>query len=61
MVIASPPPASIARLRVYIDSEEFIIDLFVIHVDNYDMVLDVHGLRTLGPILWDFTHGRMSC
>jgi hypothetical protein len=49
------------KTRIYIISEEFIIDLFVIPVDSCDMVLGVHWLCTLGPILWDFTHGRRSC
>jgi hypothetical protein len=49
------------KTRICIDSEEFIMDLFVIPVDGYDMVLGVHWLCTLGPILWDFTHDRMSC
>jgi hypothetical protein len=49
------------KTRIYIDSKEFVIDLFIIPVDGYDMVLGVHWLRTLGPILWDFAHNHMSC
>jgi hypothetical protein len=49
------------KTRIYIISEEFIIDLFVIPVDSCDMVLGLHWLCTLGPILWDFMHDRMSC
>jgi hypothetical protein len=37
------------------------LDLCVIPLAGYEMVLGVHWLRTLGPILWDFTHARMSC
>ena len=48
-------------VRVFIDKEEFIMDLFVIPLEGYDMVLGVHWLRTLGPILWDSEHGSMSC
>jgi hypothetical protein len=33
----------------------------VIPFASYEMVLDVQWLRTLGPILWDFAHARMSC
>jgi hypothetical protein len=46
---------------IFIDLEEFFIYLFIIPLDSYEMVLGVHWLRTLGPILWDFTHDRMSC
>jgi hypothetical protein len=44
-----------------IDDEEFMLDFFVIPLAGYDMVLGVHWLRTLGPILWDFTKACMSC
>jgi hypothetical protein len=47
--------------RVFIDTEEFVINLFVIPLDGYDVVLGVHWLCTLGPILWDFAWARMSC
>jgi hypothetical protein len=30
-----------------IDMEEFVIDLFIILLDGYDVVLGVHWLRTL--------------
>jgi hypothetical protein len=48
------------KTRIFIDSEKFFIDLFVIPLDGYDMVLGVHWHRTLGPILWDFAHDHMS-
>jgi hypothetical protein len=47
--------------HVFIDTKEFVIDLFVIPLDGYDAVLGVHWLRTLGPILWDFAQARMTC
>jgi hypothetical protein len=47
--------------RIFIDSEEFVLDLFIIPLDGFDMVLSVHLLHTLGPILWDFTRARISC
>jgi hypothetical protein len=54
--------AGICRVvHIFIDSEEFIIDLFVILLEGYDMVLDMQWLHTLGPILWDFERARMSC
>jgi hypothetical protein len=30
------------KARIYIDLEEFVIDLFIIPLDGYDMVLGVH-------------------
>jgi hypothetical protein len=50
-----------SNTHVVIGTEDFIIDLYVIPLDGYDMVLDVHWLRTLGPILWDFDRARLSC
>jgi hypothetical protein len=47
-------------VHIFINSKEFVIDLFVIPLEGYDMVLGVQ-LRTLEPILWDFAHARMSC
>jgi hypothetical protein len=41
--------------------EAFIMDFFVIPLADYEMVLGVQWLQTLGPILWDFTCARMSC
>jgi hypothetical protein len=49
------------NIKFFIDSEEFVLDLFVIPLAGYEMVLRVQWLRTLGPILWDFTHARTSC
>jgi hypothetical protein len=47
--------------RIFIDQEEFILDLFMIPLEGYDLVLGVHWLHTPGPILWDFDRARMSC
>jgi hypothetical protein len=49
------------NVKFFIDSKEFVLDLFVIPLAGYEMVLGVQWLRTLGPILWDFTRARMSC
>jgi hypothetical protein len=46
---------------VLIDSEEFILDLFMILLNGFDMVLGVQWLCSLGPILWDFDRCHMSC
>jgi hypothetical protein len=48
-------------MRLFIDKEEIIINLFIIPLEGYDRVLSTHWLRTLGPILWDFEQGHMSC
>jgi hypothetical protein len=47
--------------HIYIDEEEFVVDLFVIPLEAFDMLLGVQWLCTLGPILWDFDRARMSC
>jgi hypothetical protein len=46
---------------VFIGSKEFILNLFVIPLDDFDMVLGVQWLRSLGSILWDFDCCHMSC
>jgi hypothetical protein len=48
-------------MNFFIDSEEFVLYLFIIPLAGYEMVLGVQWLRTLGPILWDFTSARLSC
>jgi hypothetical protein len=48
------------NIKFFIDSEEFVLDLFIIPLADYEMVLGVQWLLTLGPILWDFTRARMS-
>jgi hypothetical protein len=53
---------SICRaVHVFIDVDEFVIDLFMIPLDGYNMVLGMHWQHILGPILWDFERARMSC
>jgi hypothetical protein len=49
------------NVQFFNDVEAFDMDFFVIPLVGYEMVLRVQWLRTLGPILWDFTHARMSC
>jgi hypothetical protein len=48
-------------VHIFIDQEEFIIDLFMILLERYDMVLGVHWLQSLGPIWWDFGRTRLYC
>jgi hypothetical protein len=49
------------NVQFFNDVEAFDMDFFVIPLVGYEMVLRVQWLRTLGPILWDFAHARMSC
>jgi hypothetical protein len=52
------------NVALAIGTEEFSIDCFGINLGEFDLILRVEFLRTLGPILWDFedlymafTHG----
>jgi hypothetical protein len=48
------------KLSIAIDKEDFNVSCYVLPLDSFDVVLGVHWLRSLGPILWDFTHLSMS-
>ena len=37
-----------------IGHERFVVDLYVLQLEEYDLVLGCQWLQTLGPILWDF-------
>jgi hypothetical protein len=43
-----------------IDTERFTIDLYIIALEDYEMVLGCQWLCTLGPILWDFDRLSMA-
>ena len=43
-----------------IDGEAFDIDLYALPLGEYDMVLGVQWLATLGLILWDFAKHTMA-
>ena len=45
--------------NVSVDGEAFGVDLYALPLGEYDMVLGVQWLGTLGPILWDFTTHTM--
>ncbi|KAF2297357.1 hypothetical protein GH714_021883 [Hevea brasiliensis] len=53
-------PGICKGIPVLLKSNSFMVDLFVLPLTNFDMVLGVNWLRTLGPILWDFTVMSMS-
>lgn len=42
-----------------IDNEAFRTDIFILPLNEYDMVLGTDWLATLGPILWDFGRHTM--
>jgi hypothetical protein len=50
--ISSPGRAT--AQQVHIRGEAFDLDLYALSLGEYDMVLGVQWLSTLGPILWDF-------
>jgi hypothetical protein len=56
--IASPGRAMGQRVRI--GEEAFDIDLYALPLGEYDMVLGVQWLGTLGPILWDFAKHTMA-
>jgi hypothetical protein len=50
-----------AAASISIGHERFIIDLYVIPLDEYELVLGRHQwLKTLDPILWDFEWQSMA-
>lgn len=47
-------------VQLQVENEIFSIDLYVNALGSFDAVLGVKWLRTLGPILWDFTSLTMQ-
>jgi len=56
--IVSPGRALAQNVRI--GGEAFDIDLYALPLGEYDMVLGVQWLGTLGPILWDFAKHTMA-
>lgn len=52
-------PGKATAQTVYIGGEEFAIDLYTLPLGDYDMVLGIQWLGSLGPILWDFSKHTM--
>ncbi|KAJ8766111.1 hypothetical protein K2173_020627 [Erythroxylum novogranatense] len=48
-------PGICKGIPILLESISFMVDLFVLPLTDFDVVLGVNWLRTLGPILWDFT------
>jgi hypothetical protein len=55
-----PSPGSAMNQHIRIGEEAFVIDLHDLPLDEYDMVLGVQWLGTLGPILWDFARCTLA-
>lgn len=55
-----PSPGVCKQVSVTIDNEQFFIDLYVLPLEDYELVLGCQWLKTLGPILWDFEQHTMS-
>ncbi|XP_066358696.1 uncharacterized protein [Miscanthus floridulus] len=55
-----PSAGVCADVPVTIGTEEFLIDLFVLPLPDYELVLGYHWLRSLGPILWDLDRQTMA-
>ena len=48
------------QAAITIDKERFVVDLHAFRLGVFDIVLGTRFLKTLGPILWDFTTQWMS-
>jgi hypothetical protein len=48
-------------VHIFVDQDEFDIDIFVIPLEGYNIVHGVQWIRSLGPILWDFSRARVCC
>ena len=47
-------------LPLEVGNEKFAIDCYAIPLDEFDLVLGVQWLETLGPILWDLSTKTMA-
>ncbi|WVZ80000.1 LOW QUALITY PROTEIN: hypothetical protein U9M48_027518 [Paspalum notatum var. saurae] len=52
-------PQQAAHMRTSVGWKPFDIDFYSLPLGCYDMILRVQWLRTLGPILWDFSKHTM--
>jgi hypothetical protein len=55
-----PSAGDSTDVPVTIGTEEFLIDLFVPPLPDYELVLGCHWLQSLGPILWNLDRQTMA-
>ncbi len=55
-----PSPGRCTDIEVKMQGFSFRTDLFILPLACCDAILGIHWLRTLGPILWDFSALRME-
>jgi putative ubiquitin-RnfH superfamily antitoxin RatB of RatAB toxin-antitoxin module len=53
-------PGKTTAQTVFIGGEAFHINLYALPLGEYDMVLGIQWLTTLGPVLWDFAKHKMA-
>lgn len=53
-------PGVCSNTSLSIGDDRFMVDCYSLPLGAFDIVLGVSWLRTLGPILWDFSHLTMS-
>lgn len=49
-----------SKMPVWLQNTLFIVEFYLLNLSGYDAVLRAQWLRTLGPILWDFSQLYMS-
>jgi hypothetical protein len=48
------------NVQVWLQGTLFVLEFYLLDLSGYDFVLGAQWLRTLGPILWDFSQLRMT-
>ncbi|XP_021596642.1 uncharacterized protein LOC110603250 [Manihot esculenta] len=49
-----------AQTEILVQGVPIIVDLYILPLEGYDVVLGTQWLRTLGPIIWDFSDLLMT-
>lgn len=53
-------PGICTQTQILIQGESITVDLYILPLEGYDVVLGTQWLRTLGPIVWDFSKLLMA-